>query len=118
MEWSEATVQQVKDAEARDAWWQRRLLFGARYLYLGYEQLLGPLRDSYMRHAVRFIGGVADEATSPFDRIPPEARLQQLHDAQCAPRIAQWAELRERLVGTRTRAACDALDGVEINRIN
>ena len=107
--WSNGTLARIRSMEAEDRRWEALLRgAGAPYHRVYYEQLLGPSRrEQHLRRLVGFLGAKAATG-SLLGRVG--GSLVPLHEPSCRSRVLAYRRLRAAIPGTRTAAACDALE--------
>jgi hypothetical protein len=104
-EWHEKTEDNIRAIERLNEAWANLLRLNPkiRYHYVAYEQLISPQRDAYFRELALF-AGAPGPILSPFENVPGE--LVALHEPTCEQRVKKYAQLADRLAGTRTLVAC------------
>lgn len=107
-EWDQSLIDQIKIEEDIDDQWERMLSFAPKLKYhrLTYEKMLSE--DSLEVEISQILSFFDLEQQS----ANIDSQLLQLHKAVCPGRVANYDELRERMEGTRTAAACDYLDEI------
>lgn len=108
--WDETTINDISADEMKDASLEISLSFkpNLKYYRLSYDKML--LEDDLIFQFNQIF--VFLKTTQKYSSVNLDSKLLKLQESTCRARVKNYEEFRKRIIGTRTAAACDMLDGL------